>query len=420
MDKQTATRFFRVVCPPGQEETVLALLQDEGFEFTPEGIWPLAYRLTHEPQPLGSSLAAFFGLIYIQDRSSMLPPLVLNPPQGAVVLDMCASPGSKTGLLSQLTGPDGLVAGNEPNPSRLANLRRNLEVLNLFSTVTVKGEGQALGFSPESFAYILLDPPCSGWGTAERHPKVTKLWQGEKIKPLIGLQRRLLAKAAQLLRPGGRLVYSTCTTNGAENEDQIVWAVEKLGLCPQTFVNPDGAGGELVSRVGIPGGQGDGQGFFVALFSKEGEPPSGPGLDPETARWSRFRENILPRECLDGPCLSAEKLPPGQVAGIGNTLLFLPEKAGSIFPPQISWRGFGLGRFNNGLVKPSPRLRGLMRAAEDCPALNVDEPEPIKRLLQGNSLNLQVHGKEAGLYYRGLALGILRVHNDRAVWSQPG
>lgn len=111
-------RSFRLVCPPEQMPQVESLLRAQGYEFEPEPFSPFCRRLLCEPRPLGSSLAAFFGYIYIQDRSSMLPPLALAPRQGEAVLDMCASPGSKTGFLGQLTGPDGFVLGTSfPAPA---------------------------------------------------------------------------------------------------------------------------------------------------------------------------------------------------------------------------------------------------------------------------------------------------------------
>ena len=110
-DTPALRRSFRLVCNPGQIPSVEALLSAQGFVFEPEPFSPLARRLLQEPFPLGRSLAAFWGYVYIQDRSSMLPPLALAPGEGARVLDMCASPGSKTGLLAQLVGREGLVLG---------------------------------------------------------------------------------------------------------------------------------------------------------------------------------------------------------------------------------------------------------------------------------------------------------------------
>ena len=225
-----STRSFRLVCPPERIPQVEALLRAQGYDFAPEPFSPFCRRILHEPRPLGASLAAFFGYIYIQDRSSMLPPLALGLAAGESVLDVCASPGSKTGFLAQLAGPEGFVLANEPSPARLATLRANLHQCNLLQAATCSYSGDALPLSPASWRAILLDPPCSGWGTAEKHPRVLKLWQGDKLKTLVSLQQRLLRHCASLLAPGGRMVYSTCTTNEAENEAQVRFAEEELGL----------------------------------------------------------------------------------------------------------------------------------------------------------------------------------------------
>ena len=246
----------------------------------------LAYSTETGVQGLGASLAAEFGLIYIQDRSSMLPPLALenafpNGLQGKCVLDMCSSPGGKSGFLAQLTGPEGCVLANEPNPERLATLRRNLQRLNLLNTATCHYPGESLPLPDACFEAILLDPPCSGWGTVEKHPRVKKLWKGDKILPLVKLQRRLLAEAARLLVPGGRMTYSTCTTNPAENEEQLAWAQQELGL--QLLPLPPFPGFSF-EPPGIPEANGslrvdsrlsDAQGFFISLLAKPGvfQPP---------------------------------------------------------------------------------------------------------------------------------------------------
>ena len=113
-DTPALRRSFRLVCGPEQIPSVEALLSAQGFVFEPEPFSPLARRLLQEPFPLGRSLAAFWGYVYIQDRSSMLPPLALAPGEGARVLDMCASPGSKTGLLAQLAPARRLVGCHPP------------------------------------------------------------------------------------------------------------------------------------------------------------------------------------------------------------------------------------------------------------------------------------------------------------------
>jgi 16S rRNA (cytosine1407-C5)-methyltransferase len=309
------------VCKAWEIPLVEGLLTAQGFRFEPEPFSPLARRLVYEPVPLGSSLAATFGYIYIQDRSSMLPPLALDPQRAASVLDMCASPGSKTGLLGQLVGMEGFVLGNEPSRNRLATLRRNLGSLNLFNCATTSNPGESLPLPGGLWPYILLDPPCSGWGTVEKNPRVLDLWQGDKVKPLIALQRRLLAEAWRLLRPGGLLAYSTCTTNVEENEEQVRYARDDLGfeflplppLPGFSFTDPALPGFSGVLRV--EAGE-DGQGFFVALLQKPHDAPLAdavPGNACPSAGKSRDDTQESP-QAADAPRLP-ENYGPAQFRG---------------------------------------------------------------------------------------------------------
>ncbi len=422
-----ASRSFRLVCPPDQRPLVEDLLRAQGYDFVPEPFSPWCRRLTCEPRPLGSSLAAFFGLIYIQDRSSMLPPLALAPAPGSAVLDMCASPGSKTGLLGQLVGPDGFVMGNEPNHARLATLRQNLFTLNLLHTATCSHSGESLPLPSGMWQQIQLDPPCSGWGTVERHPDVLKLWQGDKVKPLVGIQRKLLEEATRLLAPGGKVVFSTCTTNVQENEEQVLWARETLGLevAPITpfegftFEAPYLEGCEGTLRVDPEAS--DAQGFFIAAFRK---PENAPAAEPEADTDPGLAADILPRHHLTMTGVDPDRLPEGEIAVVNEQAIFLQRFALDHFPRQFRWRGFPLGKVAGGDVRPSPRLRTLMPDYADgehgspCNGINMDDPAPIQALLTGQSLTVQSDEKELGLYFRGLPLGRLRVKGKRALWSE--
>ena len=437
MTQHPLLRSFRLVCKPEQVERVEDILTAQGFSFIEEPFSPLARRLVREPFPIGASIAARFGYIYVQDRSSMLPPLALDPEPGAAVLDMCASPGSKTGLLGQLAGETGFVLGNEPSKARLGTLRRNLQQLGLFCCATAShpgeqiplpGPGQALddaGAPCEGWPHILLDPPCSGWGTVDKHPQAARLWQGDKVRPLVALQRKLLAEAARLLRPGGLVSYSTCTTNSAENEEQVRYALEELGLVfvpvapPQGFAfdEPVLPGMEGVLRV--PTGP-DGQGFFVALLQKPhndenetrarraaepsrggengegaapggtpfGETPpvgtAGPGRDFFVRPWDRDSRFVgerrrhgkgprgkhagptfITRESLDGPLLESAKLPQGDLAVYSDVIHFLPARRKGLIPERFAWKGHAIGRLGRGgEARAFAHLRGLMPDAE--------------------------------------------------------
>ncbi len=420
------SRAFRLVCGSGQCAGVEDLLRAEGFTFRELPFSPLARELLSGPRPLGSSVAASFGWIYIQDRSSMLPPLCLDPGPGAGVLDLCASPGGKTGFLSQLVGPEGLVLANEPNPRRLWTLRQNLRGMNRCNAASCSYRGEAIPLRAASWANILVDAPCSGWGTVERHPRVASLWKGDKVEPLIRLQRRLLSTAAGLLTPGGRLVYSTCTTNVRENEEQVLWAEEELGL-ERVLLEPrpgfaydspmQGAAGCL--RV-VGGGETRAQGFFVAgLVTAGTEHGSGNGTGEGSPGWEGLPGQELDSRILTAvPGLDPGNLPPGRVQAFGDRVFFLPRMTRSLLPHDFSWQGYPLGRLQAGTFRPDPLARRLLPHGHTTPGLHLDSIEQVRALLSGQSLTLDAPPESAGLYWKDLPLGWLTVKGRRVLWGK--
>jgi len=410
-----AKRWFRLCGGEDEDARVLGLLSAEGFAAEPEPFWEGAFALAHEPAPLGSSLAAHFGLIYIQDRSSMLPPLALAPPPGAACLDLCASPGGKTGLLARLVGQAGFVLGNEPGRDRLATLRMNLSRTGALNAATTSFAGEDAPLPDAAWPWILLDPPCSGWGTADKHPKVLALWREDKVGPLISLQRKLLARAARLLAPGGRLVFSTCTTNQAENEDQAAFAAQELGLAPLPLGPPPGIELRPPARPDTPEvlrvEGGDGQGFFLAAFTRP------PGQEPGRAEpGPPLGRDLTPQEKASCPLADWDRLPPGRAAAFGDKVFFLHAGA-DLLPSGLRWQGFPLGRAKAGRFLPDPRARILLPAWAPGAGYDVQDPAQLRQLLSGQAVSGAGLPDPAGLYFRGLPLGWLRIKGKRALWQ---
>ena len=413
------SRTFRLSCLPRERPRVEALLQSEGFRFEPLDFYAAARLLTREPKPLGSSLAAAFGLIYIQDRSSMLPPLALNPQAGDTVLDLCASPGGKTGILSECVGPEGLVLANEPNHKRLLTLRRNLLVKNAMNVVTCHYQGEGLPAADRAFSRILADVPCSAWGTAAKNPKVTRLWREETIAPLIRLQRRLLVHSSGLLAPGGRLLYSTCTTNPQENEEQVHWARSELGLevfeLPvfSNFVLESGASRTRDGCLRIHGEASQGQSFFLAGLTKPGrenEPDT--LLEPKPHPEWELLGSLFPHPvCADG-------VPSGRIAVRKNQLEFKPAAAERVLSRSLVWQGMYLGKQRE-TAHISSRARRLLPPAGRGPELVVHTAGELRQLLQGQSLQVEpaLGQRRLGLYFQDLPLGWLTCKGRRCFWT---
>lgn len=420
-------RTFRLVCDDKDIPLVESLLESQGFSFDTEPFYSFARKVTREPFPLGESLASRFGLIYIQDRSSMLPPLTLDPPIGASVLDMCSAPGSKTSLLSRLVGRDGFVFASESSADRLGTLRANLRRTNSFNTATAKAMAQDLPFHDNSWDYVQLDPPCSGWGTVDKNPKVMDLWSESKTAPLVTLQKTLLQKATDMLKPGGSVLFSTCTTNIEENENQVAWALAELDLELEPLSEPKGfvfgdpllSGMDGVLRVAE---HSDGQGFFLARFRKKD--------DGSAIRSGHVQKRELPGTPLDlsrmagGESLALGNLPPGQVYEFGGKVFFLHERALKMVPGSIRWQGFPLGkaagRGQKMTFRPGAMCKVLLPPVDSKGGpdiLNVDDTAILEQLLSGQSLDFKAGKGPVGLYYRGLPLGWLSRKGSRLVWS---
>ncbi len=177
------------------------------------------------PGEIGNSKEHLLGFFYVQEISSMLPMLILQPQPGETILDLCASPGSKTTQAAAMMENSGLIVANELSMGRLGILASNLERCGVSNTIITKKEGSALcnqiiRKTKLKFDKILVDAPCSGEGTLRKSPKTFEMWNVNMIKKIAKVQRQLAASAMKLLSVGGEMIYSTCTL--APEEDEMI------------------------------------------------------------------------------------------------------------------------------------------------------------------------------------------------------
>jgi 16S rRNA (cytosine967-C5)-methyltransferase len=168
------------------------------------------------------------GLVYAQDPATMLAPTKLAPQPGDRVLDACAAPGGKAAVLAQLMNNQGHLLCTDPSPARLERLQSNLDRLGVTCAKVRKLDWARPAPRLEPFDRILLDVPCSNSGVLRRRVDARWRLSVKGMLELIDLQRSILTHVWPCLKPGGRLVYSTCSLEIAENEDQSAWATTHL------------------------------------------------------------------------------------------------------------------------------------------------------------------------------------------------
>lgn len=205
-----------------KREKLLERLEEEGVPFQSFAWYPLGLKLDIESP--GKLLVNLLGYIHIQEELSMVPPLVLDAKPGERILDLCASPGSKTSQISQMMENRGLVIANEPSLARVAPLRSNCERLGAINVAITRYDGRNFPRGP--FDRVLVDAPCSSEGRERRGPGTLSRCSLERSQDLQVLQIGLLKNALRLTRPGGVVVYSTCTYAPEENELVVQAALE--------------------------------------------------------------------------------------------------------------------------------------------------------------------------------------------------
>ncbi len=218
---------FRVNTLKASEGLVLKRIEASGFSIR-RIPWARHGYISEEGRDLGKTIEHMLGLIYLQGPVSMAPVEALDPKPGEHVLDLCAAPGSKSTQIAQLLGGEGVLVANDLSYERVKALSSNLQRFGVLNCVITLADGRKYPrFARNFFDKVLVDAPCSSLGIVSKDWGIARSWSMKLAERLAKLQKQLILAGFDCLKPGGVLVYSTCTLTVEENELVVSWLLER-------------------------------------------------------------------------------------------------------------------------------------------------------------------------------------------------
>lgn len=318
------------------------------------------------------------GLYYLQEASAMAPVTLLDPQPGETILDLCAAPGGKTTQIAAKMRGEGLLVCNEINPKRARILSRNIERMAVSNALVLNHHPADLErHFTGCFDKVLVDAPCSGEGMFRKEEAAVTDWSPETVAMCAERQSQILATAARLLRPGGRLVYSTCTFAPAEDEGAISeflrahpdFSIEQVSAPALSPGRPDliddpAPGIEHTFRL-WPHHQ-HGEGHYAAVLRKSGDEesrliPSKPEKTPK--EWTDFAESLDIR------------LPQGKPVSFGASLFWAPSRLPDLKGLKVLRPGLELGQVKKGRFDPAHALALWLKECAIIQNYAPDSPE---------------------------------------------
>ncbi len=331
----------------------------------------------------------FAGMYYIQEPSAMTPAAVLPVEPGERVLDLCAAPGGKSTELAAKLNGEGVLVSNDISNSRAKALLKNLELFGtknavILSEPPAKLEERFAGY----FDKILVDAPCSGEGMFRKSPAIMKNWEQYGVEYYQKLQREILPSAVKMLRPGGMLLYSTCTFSPEEDEDTLLFLLREypelsIAESPLTYEGfgkgrPEWVDGpeELKKAIRIWPHRMEGEGHFVALLQKSKD------ADTDTYRSERVRPAKLSEEAEEFLSRISLELVPERIISREEKLYYLPEDLPELTGLRILRTGLLLGEMKKNRFEPSQALACALKSEEydNCYNLSSEDADVIRYL----------------------------------------
>ena len=342
------------------------------------------------------------GVYYIQEPSAMAPVVYLDPKPGETILDLCAAPGGKSTQIASAMANQGLLISNEIHPARARILSENIERMGVKNClVTNESPVRLSSIFSDYFDRILVDAPCSGEGMFRKNPDACGEWSPDNVALCSDRQLEILSCAATMLKPGGRMVYSTCTFAPEENEGTIHRFLERHPQFSivETKPFPGMAKGnpawihaermELCHSIRLFPHLLSGEGHFLCVLEKEGGPASkvrgfcAGGTEPE----------ISPKECREYLEFAGEylkKQPEGKLIRFGEQLYLAPDRLPRLKGMKVLRPGLHLGTIKKNRFDPSHALANALSEDEVALSCNLSsQSSEINAYLNGQTFSCE-------------------------------
>ena len=315
------------------------------------------------------------GVYYLQEASAMAPVALLDPKPGERVCDLCAAPGGKTTQIAGRMLGQGFLVCNEINPKRAKILSRNIERMGVANALVTNEHPETLASRfPGFFDRVLVDAPCSGEGMFRKEEAAVTDWSQETVQMCARRQREILDSAARLVRPGGRLVYSTCTFAPEEDEETVAAFLEAHPeFAPEPVEAPWFVPGENASYRMWPHKL-LGEGHFAAVLRKtRGESEDIPACPGEKCpkAWESFAKEL------------DITLPEGKAVSFGQSLYWAPTELPELNRLKVLRPGLELGTERKGRFEPAHALALWLKTCAVTESFPPESPE-MKAYLHGD------------------------------------
>ena len=367
----------------------------------------------------------YAGLYYVQEPSAMIPASHLPVEPGDFVLDLCAAPGGKATELGAKLKGKGMLLANDISNSRAKGLLKNIELFGIGNMLVLSEEpGKLTEYFPEYFDKILIDAPCSGEGMFRKDKKMVKAWEEHGPEFFSKIQRSIITQAASMLRPGGMMLYSTCTFDPSENEQTIEYLLEEYpefeicemagyeGFAPGMPEVTDSKNPNLAKTVRIFPHRMEGEGHYLALLKK------GEGSQIALKEKDSKKGGKLPEELEEFFRNVSWKPEASRLDIHGERVYYMPKGLPKLNGVRFLRTGLLLGELKKKRFEPSQAFAMSLKKEEYANILDLSvQDERVIKYLKGETLDVEdlVSRKEKGWYLvcvDGYPLGFGKLANQ--------